>query len=127
MKKLDKIQYGALQRALAWYSREMELNIYPIVEEWDKPFEYGVNWSARGTQNVEDSRKYAENIMMAVSLCEDLNELEINVDYSDVDVTGRSEEKYQEQLKSLYDVMKMTPFSGRSEFINLALNRVTGR
>ena len=42
---------------------------------------FGVNWSACGTQNIEDAKKFAEKINKACKIVEKLNAMQINVKY----------------------------------------------
>lgn len=42
---------------------------------------FGVNWSACGTQNIEEAKKFAEKINKACKIVEKLNTMQINVNY----------------------------------------------
>lgn len=42
---------------------------------------FGVNWSACGTQNIEDAKKFAEKINKACKIVEKLNAMQITVNY----------------------------------------------
>lgn len=42
---------------------------------------FGVNWSACGTQNIEEAKKFAEKINKACKIVEKLNAMQITVNY----------------------------------------------
>jgi len=59
------------------------MNIYPLhyyMFGESKPLEFGVNWSARGTQNVEDTDEFIESLSMSKILCKRLNDMKIQSD-----------------------------------------------
>lgn len=65
---------------------------------------FGVNWSACGTQNVEEAKKFAEQINKACKIVEKLNAMQITVNYEDVEELDREAymaliTKYMEELQ----------------------------
>ena len=67
---------------------------------------FGVNWSACGTQNIEDAKKFAEKINKACKIVEKLNAMQINVNYIYDELPDREAymtltTKYMEELQSI--------------------------
>lgn len=66
---------------------------------------FGVNWSACGTQNIEDAKKFAEKINKARKIVEKLNAMQINVNYEYEELPYRAYmtliTKYKEELQSI--------------------------
>lgn len=65
---------------------------------------FGVNWSCCGTQNIEESKKFAEQINKACKIVEKLNAMQINVNYDTEGKTDREAykamiTKYMEELQ----------------------------
>jgi hypothetical protein len=44
---------------------------------------FGVNWSACGTQSIEETKKFAEKLNKACKIVEKLNAMQITVSYED--------------------------------------------
>ena len=67
---------------------------------------FGVNWSACGTQNIEDAKKFADKINKACKIVEKLNAMQINVNYVYDELPDREQymvliTKYMEELQSI--------------------------
>ena len=65
---------------------------------------FGVNWACCGTQNIEESKKFAEKINKACKIVEKLNAMQINVNYDTEGKTDREAyramiAKYMEELQ----------------------------
>lgn len=66
---------------------------------------FGVNWSTCGTQNIEESKKFAEQINKACKIVEKLNAMQITVNYEDEEKLDREAykaliTKYMNELRN---------------------------
>lgn len=81
MTNMNYREYTALMSAV---DKIMEDRTVSISENpsWGADLKtFGVNWSACGTQNVEDAKKFAEKINKACKIAEKLNAMQIIVNY----------------------------------------------
>ena len=67
---------------------------------------FGVNWAACGTQNIEETKKFAEKINKACKIVEKLNAMQITVNYEAEEKPDREAykaliTKYMEELQSI--------------------------
>ena len=67
---------------------------------------FGVNWSACGTQNIEETKKFAEKINKACKIVEKLNAMQITVNYGHEEKPDKEAymaliTKYMEELQSI--------------------------
>ena len=79
-------EYSALKSAL---DEIMEDRTVSICENpsWGADLKtFGVNWSACGTQSIEETKKFAEEISKACKIAEKLNAMQIIVNYEDVEL-----------------------------------------
>lgn len=64
---------------------------------------FGVNWSACGTQSIEETKKFAEKINKACKIVEKLNAMQITVNYEDEEIDREAYmaliTKYMEELQ----------------------------
>mgnify|MGYP004661455885 CR=1 FL=1 len=105
MTNMSNREYSALMSAV---SEIMEGRTVFVEENSDWRAEvktFGVNWSACGTQNIEDAKKFAEKINKACKIVEKLNAIQINVIYKDEEKPDREAymtliTKYMEELQS---------------------------
>ena len=80
---MNYMEYSALMSAL---DKIMEDRTVSISENpnWGAELKtFGVNWSACGTQNIEDAKKFAEKINKACKIAEKLNAMQITVNYDE--------------------------------------------
>lgn len=106
MTNMNNREYSALMSAV---DEIMECGRVMIVENSNvlagvKTF--GVNWSACGTQNIEETKKFAEKINKACKIVEKLNAMQINVNYEhdenpDIESYMALITKYMEELQSI--------------------------
>lgn len=103
---MNSREYSALMSAV---SEIMEGRTVFVVDnsEWRAEVKtFGVNWSACGTQNIEDAKKFAEKINKACKIVEKLNAMQINVNYGHEEKPDREDymaliAKYMEELQSI--------------------------
>lgn len=94
MTNMNNREYSALMRAV---NEIMEDRTVFVEENSDWRAEvktFGVNWSACGTQNIEEAKKFAEKINKACKIVEKLNAMKITVDY-----------EHEEPDREPYDIM----------------------
>lgn len=99
-------EYSALASAV---NEIMEGRTVFVVDnsEWRAEVKtFGVNWSACGTQNIEEAKKFAEKINKACKIVEKLNAMQINVSYEDEEKPDRESyealiTKYMDELQSI--------------------------
>lgn len=96
-------EYSALKSAL---DEIMEARTVSICENpsWGADLKtFGVNWSACGTQSIEETKKFAEEISKACKIAEKLNAMQIIVNYEDVELDREAYmaliSKYIEELQ----------------------------
>ena len=80
---MDYREYSALMSAV---DEIMEGRTVMISENasWGADLKtFGVNWSACGTQNIEETKKFAEKLNKACKIVEKLNAMQITVSYED--------------------------------------------
>lgn len=83
MTNMNYREYSALMRAV---NEIMEGRTVFIEENssWNAALKtFGVNWSACGTQNIEEAKKFAEKINKACKIVEKLNAMQITVNYEE--------------------------------------------
>lgn len=83
MTNMNCMEYTALMSAV---DKIMEGRTVSICENpsWGAELKtFGVNWSACGTQNIEDTKKFAEKINKACKIAEKLNAMQITVNYEE--------------------------------------------
>lgn len=106
MTNMNYMEYSALMSAV---DKIMECRTVSIYENpsWGAELKtFGVNWSACGTQNVEDAKKFAEKINKACKIVEKLNAMQIIVNYKDEEKPDRESymaliTKYMEELQAI--------------------------
>lgn len=97
-------EYSALKSAL---DEIMEDRTVMVLENasWGADLKtFGVNWSACGTQSIEETKKFAEKINKACNIVEKLNAMQIAVNYEDEEKPDREAymaliTKYIEELQ----------------------------
>ena len=106
MTNMSKREYSALMNAVS----EIMEGRTVFVEETSSCLKevktFGVNWSACGTQNIEEANKFAEKINKACKIMEKLNAMQITVNYGyEEKPDGESYitliTKYMEELQSI--------------------------
>lgn len=83
MTNMNYMEYTALMSAV---DKIMEGRTVSICENpsWGAELKtFGVNWSACGTQNIEEAKKFAEEINKACKIAEKLNAMQITVNYEE--------------------------------------------
>lgn len=106
MTNMNSKEYSALMSAV---DKIMEGRTVSICENprWGaEVITFGVNWSACGTQNIEETKKFAEKINKACKIVEKLNAMQIIVNYKDEEKPDRESymaliAKYMEELQSI--------------------------
>ena len=81
MKKMNYREYSALMNAVSEIMEGRTVFVEETSSCLAEVKTFGVNWSACGTQNIEDAKKFAEKINKACKIVEKLNAMQINVDY----------------------------------------------
>lgn len=83
MTNMNYREYTALMSAV---DKIMEDRTVSISENpsWGADLKtFGVNWSACGTQSIEETKKFAEEISKACKIAEKLNAMQITVNYDE--------------------------------------------
>ena len=83
--KINSTMGEALARAISWYGRETDVDIYEINSPLDNGVRvYGVNWKAMGTKTPGEAKRYAKALLDGSQVAIELNSLEITVDRSEL-------------------------------------------
>ncbi len=106
MTNMNNREYSALMSAVNEIMESRTVNIYENSSFGAEVLTFGVNWSACGTQNLEETKKFAEKINKACKIVEKLNAMQINVSYEDEENPDRESyealiKKYMEELQSI--------------------------
>ena len=104
MTNMNYMEYTALMSAV---DEIMEGRTVSVVENpsWGSELKtFGVNWSACGTQNIEEAKEFAEKINKACKIVEKLNAMQITVNYEHEENPDRESymaliSKYIEELQ----------------------------
>lgn len=123
MKAINKLQRDALDMAMQGVAAELGVNIYTLRDsffERDKAMEYGVNWSAQGTQDAETTLAYAQKLTKAAEICKVLNSLEMATNYAD-DPQPESLETFKKKAEDLKNIILM---GVDAEFVELAIDKI---
>lgn len=104
MTNMNYLEYQALLTAV----REiMNGRIVSVEENSDFSSDvktFGVNWCCCGTQSIEESKKFAEQINKACKIVEKLNAMQINVNYESEGKTDR--EAYKALITKYMDELQ---------------------
>lgn len=103
---MNKREYSALMSAVNEIMEGRTVFVEEISSCFAEVKTFGVNWSACGTQNIEDVKKFAEKINKACKIVEKLNAMQINVNYVYDELPDREAymtliTKYMEELQSI--------------------------
>lgn len=80
---MNYMEYSALMSAVDKIIEGRTVSIFEN-PSWGADLKtFGVNWSACGTQNVEEAKKFAEEINKACKIAEKLNAMQITVNYEE--------------------------------------------
>lgn len=106
MTNMNYMEYTALMSAVDKIMEGRTVSIYENPSWGAELKTFGVNWSACGTQNIEETKKFAEKINKACKIVEKLNAMQINVNYGHEEKSDRESymaliTKYTEELQSI--------------------------
>lgn len=104
MTNMNYREYSALMSAVNEIMGDRTVEVVENCDWRAKVKTFGVNWSACGTQNIEEAKKFAEQIDKACKIVEKLNAMQITVNYEDEEKTDREAykaliTKYMEELQ----------------------------
>jgi hypothetical protein len=83
MTNMNYMEYSALMSAVDKIMEGRTVSICEIPSWGAELKTFGVNWSACGTQNIEEAKKFAEKINKACKIAEKLNAMQITVNYDE--------------------------------------------
>ena len=106
MTNMNSREYTALISAVDEIMEGRTVKIFENSSFGAESLTFGVNWSACGTQNIEETKKFAEKINKACKIVEKLNAMQINVNYGHEEKPDRESymaliTKYMEELQSI--------------------------
>ena len=104
MTNMNNREYSALMRAVNEIMEGRTVFIEENSDWYEEVKTFGVNWSACGTQNIEEAKKFAEKINKACKIVEKLNAMQITVNYGYEEKLDREScmtliTKYMEELQ----------------------------
>jgi hypothetical protein len=105
---INSTKWSMIRTAVSRISKELDVDIYEFeVYGQDKPYEWGVNWSAKGTCTVEETLEYATKLTVACEYVKYLNALKIKVDWlaEKTDINDQNREYFINQMEILYNRM----------------------
>lgn len=105
MTNMNKREYSALMNAVSEIMEGRTVFVEETSSCLAEVMTFGVNWSACGTQNIEETKKFAEKINKACKIVEKLNAMQITVNYGHEEKPDREAymaliTKYMEELQS---------------------------
>ena len=92
--KTTDYRYDAMMTAIRKWSWKKDFEIFSLSTYGNEPMRFGVNWSAIGTVDAEDTRAFIENLEEAADVAEFLTDLKITVEYVDNDPKLPSREDF---------------------------------
>lgn len=103
---MNSREYSALMSAVDEIMEGRTVKIFENSSFGAEVMTFGVNWSACGTQNIEETKKFAEKINKACKIVEKLNAMQITVNYGYEENPERESymaliTKYIEELQSI--------------------------
>lgn len=103
---MNSREYSAFMSAVDEIMEGRTVKIYETSSSLAEVKTFGVNWSACGTQNIEEAKKFAEKINKACKIVEKLNAMQINVNYVYKEKPDREAymtliTKYMDELQSI--------------------------
>ena len=106
MTNMNNREYSALMSAVNEIMEGRTVAIFENSSFGAEVKTFGVNWSACGTQNIEDAKKFAEKINKACKIVKKLNAMQINVNYGHEEKPDRKLymaliAKYMEELQAI--------------------------
>lgn len=104
MTNMNYLEYKALLTAVREVMNGRTVSVEENSDWRSDEKTFGVNWACCGTQNIEEAKKFAEQINKACKIVEKLNAMEINVNYEDEEKLDREAykaliTKYMEELQ----------------------------
>lgn len=106
MTNINSREYSALMSAVNEIMEGRTVSIYENSSCIAEVKTFGVNWSACGTQNIEETKKFAKKINKACKIVEKLNAMQITVNYGHEEKPDSESyveliTKYMEELQSI--------------------------
>lgn len=104
MINMNYLEYKALLTAVREIMNGRTVSIEENSDLISDEKTFGVNWACCGTQSIDESKKFAEQINKACKIVEKLNAMQINVNYEDEEKPDREAykamiTKYMEELQ----------------------------
>ena len=118
--KINEIRYDVLRSALNVFSREKHFEIYamndiPFGEK--KPYIFGVNWSATGTQDAETTRAFAKSLLKATEIVDKLDGLKLERVWDAKDEFIKTKEAYQYSVQTLAKAIEAGEYKLVEDFL----------
>lgn len=103
MTNMNYREYSALMYAVKEIMGDRTVSVQDDSDWRAEVKTFGVNWACCGTQNIEEAKKFAEQINKACKIVEKLNAMQITVNYEDEEKTDR--EAYKAMItKYMYEL-----------------------
>lgn len=83
MKNMSYDEYDAMMSAIEKAMDSRLVKIYEATRHNEEVEKFGINWGCCGTQSLEETKKFAEQINKACRIVEKLNAMEIKINYSE--------------------------------------------
>lgn len=104
MTNMNYREYSALMSAVNEIMGDRTVSVQENSDLLAEVKTFGVNWACCGTQNIEESKKFADQINKACKIVEKLNAMQITVNYEDEEKQDREAykaliTKYMEKLQ----------------------------
>lgn len=120
--KVYRVREEIFNRALSYlgYNENWKFEIFEmnLWSDKDSTRTYGVNWSACGTQSVEDTQKFIDQMQFAVELTKMLNDCKIVLrNYDDEDDTIATKEDFEKAYEYMIIWLKNKDFKQIKKFL----------
>ena len=118
--KINEIRYDVLCSALNVFCWEKNFKIYamngnPFRKK--KPYIFGVNWSATGTQDAETTRAFAKSLLKATEIVDKLDELKLELVWDAEDEFIKTKEAYQYSVQTLAKAIEAGEYKLLEDFL----------
>lgn len=119
--KINATKWNMINTALNRISNELGVRITEttsLLFAGQTPVEFGLNWSAYGTQSIEDAKKYINSMDEAMGIAKFMNRFELVVDWSEkIEIDDSNRDFWLAELERVYEAIKLVDRKYVADFI----------
>lgn len=120
--RINRTKWNIINTVLNRISRELGVSIYEanscFNDNMQKPVEFGLNWSACGTQSIEETQQYITKMNEAVGIAKFMNQFELTVDWSsEIAIDDSNKDFWLAEMERVYKAVKLVDRTYVVDFI----------